>query len=183
LAKIKPDCEVEATNPLQPLKIRPAEARLYEVASKLPGHQIVVISAGRAQSAAMTAMDRRKSSVVAWYLDSYRCQLASEHALADDARASDWPLEDQPADIVMLEQPKTGEAELGRELLQTGWHNLKIGGALVVATDNPKDKWLLDQLQVLDKQPAAIGNSSKRICSSQTRHWCAAHHGQRGSFP
>ena len=161
MAKIKPDCEVEATNPLQPLKIRPAEARLYEVASKLPGHQIVVISAGRAQSAAMTAMERRKSSVVAWYLDSYRCQLASEHALADDARAagaelnyvcgSDWPLEDQPADIVMLEQPKTGEAELGRELLQIGWHNLKIGGALVVATDNPKDKWLLDQLQVLDK--------------------------------
>ena len=161
MAKIKPDCEVEATNPLQPLKIRPAEARLYEVASKLPGHQIVVISAGRAQSAAMIAMERRKSSVVAWYLDSYRCQLASEHALADDARAadaelnyvcgSDWPLEDQPADIVMLEQPKTGEAELGRELLQIGWHNLKIGGALVVATDNPKDKWLLDQLQVLDK--------------------------------
>ena len=161
MAKIKPDCEVEATNVFQPLKIRPAEARLYEVAKKLPGEQVVVISAGRAQSAAMISTERRKASVMAWYLDSYRCQLASEHQLASEARdagaalsyvcESDWPLEDQQADLVMLEQPKTGEAELGRELLQTAWHHLKIGGAFVVATDNPKDKWLLEQMQVLSK--------------------------------
>ena len=162
MAKIKPDSEVEeATNTFQPLKIRPAEARLYEVASRLPGEQIVVISAGRAQSAAMTSSARSKSTVTAWYLDSYRCQLASEHALADEARnagaklnyvcSADWPLADQSADLVMMEQPKTGEAELGRELVQIGWHQLKIGGALVVATDNPKDKWLLEQMQVLDK--------------------------------
>ena len=161
MAKIKPDCEVEATNVFQPLKIRPAEARLYEVAKRLPGEQVVVISAGRAQSAAMISTERRKASVVAWYLDSYRCQLASEHQLASEAREagaalsyvceSDWPLEDQQADLVMLEQPKTGEAELGRELLQTAWHHLQIGGAFVVATDNPKDKWLLEQMQVLSK--------------------------------
>ena len=162
LAKIKPDCEVEeATNTFQPLKIRPAEARLYEVASRLPGEQIVVVSAGRAQSAAMTSTARAKSTVVAWFLDSYRCQLASEHALAEEARSAgaklsyvcnaDWPLPEQPADLIMLEQPKTGEAELGRELLQIGWHHLKIGGALVVATDNPKDKWLLEQMQAFDK--------------------------------
>ena len=117
MAKIKPDCEVEATNVFQPLKIRPAEARLYEVAKKLPGEQVVVISAGRAQSAAMISTERRKASVMAWYLDSYRCQLASEHQLASEARdagaalnyvcESDWPLEDQQADLVMLEQPKT----------------------------------------------------------------------------
>jgi len=162
LAKIKPDCEIEeATNTFQPLKIRPAEARLYEVASRLPGEQVVVISAGRAQSAAMMSSERPKSSVIAWYLDSYRCQLASEHALAGEARnagaklthvcSADWPLDGQLADLIMLEQPKTGEAELGRELLQIGWHSLKIGGAFVVATDNPKDKWLLEQLQALDK--------------------------------
>ena len=162
LAKIKPDCEVEeATNTFQPLKIRPAEARLYEVASRMPGEQVVVISAGRAQSAAMVSMDRTKSTVFAWYLDSYRCQLASEHALADEARnagaklnhvcSANWPLADKPADLIMLEQPKTGEAELGREYLQIGWDNLKIGGALVVATDNPKDKWLLEQMQVFEK--------------------------------
>jgi len=94
LAKIKPDCEVEATNTFQPLKIRPAEARLYEIAKKLPGEQVVVISVGRAQAAAMMAIERSKASVVAWYLDSYRCQLASEHALADEAREAEdrWGL-------------------------------------------------------------------------------------------
>ncbi len=161
MAKIKPDCENESTNSIQPLKIRPAELRLYEIAKKLPGERVVVISVGRAQSAAMMSVERPKASVVAWYLDSYRCQLASEHQLANEARDagaslsyvcdSDWPLADQQADLVMLEQPKTGEAELGRELLQTGWHQLKIGGALVVATDNPKDKWLLEQMHVLSK--------------------------------
>lgn len=148
---------------IKPLAIRPAEARLCEVAAKLPGNSIAVISVGRAQSAGILAAARAKANVTAWYLDEFRCKLAAE--LFEKTNVSEtpinppqfkcdanWPLpSSDPVDLVLIEQPKTGEAELGRDLLQTAWQNLKIGGALVAATDNAKDKWLLDQLQALNK--------------------------------
>ncbi len=163
LAKLKPDLPADAQPKPKPLAIRPAEARLYEVASKLPGNQIVVVSVGRAQSAGLLASARPKADVTAWYLDSYRCKLAADHyesTLDSNSPANqplfqcdaDWPIAStEPVDMVLVEQPKTGEAELGRDLFQTAWHHLKIGGALVAATDNAKDKWLLEQLQAFDK--------------------------------
>lgn len=163
MAKLQSDVPVDDEPGKKPLAIRPAEARLFEVASKLPGNQIVVVSVGRAQSAGLLASARPKASVTAWYLDSFRCKLAADHhesSVNFDATANqprfqcdaDWPVaSSEPVDMVLVEQPKTGEAELGRDLFQTAWQNLKIGGALVAATDNAKDKWLLEQLQTFDK--------------------------------
>ena len=39
-----------------------------------------------------------------------------------------------------------GEAELSREILQQALLRLRTGGLLVAATDNPRDRWLRDQL-------------------------------------
>lgn len=141
------------------VEIRPAEKRLYNVVSKLPGNSIVVVSNGRAQSAAMLAADRPKAIVTAWYLDAYRCELAAVHHLDTKAKNlvfachADWPenLTAETVDIVAIAIQKGGEAELNRDLLQTGYDRLKIGGVLAVAIDNPKDKWLFEQMQGFDK--------------------------------
>ena len=162
MAKIKTDQPDQVVTDKKRLEIRPAEARIHEVAEKLPGQTIVVASMGRAQSAGRLAAQRPNAQVIAWYLDGYRFHLAAEHFKLSGGESSgnsptfecsaDWPLpDDSPADIALIEQPKTGEAELGRDLLQSAWSNLKIGGALVAGTDNPKDKWLLEQLQTLSK--------------------------------
>ena len=66
---------------------------------------------------------------------------------------ADWPLEDenQQVDLACLDVLKGGEAELNRELLQAAYVNLVNGGALVASSDNPKDKWLFEQMQSFDK--------------------------------
>ena len=140
------------------VEIRPAESRLHEVASSLPGKTIVVVSSGRAQSASLLADERNSAAVTAWFLDSYRCQLAKDESQSTAEGLqflchADWPLdtENQNADLVCLDILKGGEAELSRELLQTGYYHLVEGGALVAATDNPKDKWLLEQMRSFDK--------------------------------
>lgn len=140
------------------VEIRPNEACLLEVAQTLPGKAIVVASNGRAQSAATLATKRPKSTVAAWYLDKYRCELASEfHRDApenlDVVCHADWPLpvSDPVADLACFDLQKGGEAELNRDLLQTAYHHLAEGGALVTAIDNPKDKWLFEQMQSFDK--------------------------------
>ncbi len=135
-------------------EIRASEARLHEVAANLPGKSIVVVSNGRAQSASLFAQQRKNSEVTAWFLDSYRCQLAKDQSKSHSVHFvchSDWPLNEEHADLVCLDIPKGGEAELNRELLQIAYVNLNEGGALVASTDNPKDKWLLEQMQVFDK--------------------------------
>jgi 16S rRNA (guanine1207-N2)-methyltransferase len=138
------------------IEIRPAEKRLHSVVSDIPGQHIVVVSNGRAQSAALLAKERPKATVTAWYLDGYRCNLAKQyHDPADNLFFSchaDWPENvSKEVDIVAIAIQKGGEAELNRDLLQTGYDHLKIGGALAVSIDNPKDKWLLEQMQGFDK--------------------------------
>lgn len=139
------------------VEIRPSEARLHEVAATLPGKSIVVASIGRAQSASLFAAKRKNAHVTAWYLDSYRCQLAKDDSDSsleglDFVCHHDWPLEKDPqVDIACLDIAKGGEAELNRDLLQTCYANLVEGGALVASTNNPKDKWLLEQMQGFDK--------------------------------
>ncbi len=51
----------------------------------------------------------------------------------------------------MLPLSVSGEAELSRDLLQQAYASLKIGGHLIASVDNPKDKWLHEQLKAFEK--------------------------------
>ena len=144
--------------PASSVDIRPTEAKLLEVAKTIPGKSIVVVSIGRAQSASALAADRPKAKVIAWYLDKYRCELAKEHNARSTENLSfvchaDWPHSDSETevDLVCVALQKGGEAELNRDVLQTAYDRLKEGGAMVTAIDNPKDKWLVKQMQAFDK--------------------------------
>ena len=158
MAKSKPSPDPAFLPAETKVEIRPNEARLLEVAQTIPAKSIVVVSNGRAQSAAALASDRPNSTVAAWYLDKYRCELARD--FHSDATTNlnvvcnaNWPLSvsDPTADLACFDLQKGGEAELNRDLLQTAYHHLVEGGALLTAIDNPRDKWLFEQMQAFDK--------------------------------
>ena len=159
------------------LVIRPAEKRLAEVVLGIPAKQIVLVSTGRSQAAEVILDDRPKSKVVCWYTDSFQASLAQEHlssTTADVVCSADWPGNDGPlqrdacdgsdsedapkaaandsmCDLAAIVNSSRGESELTRDVMQSAYANLKIGGCLAVSTDNSKDKWLLNQIRNYNK--------------------------------
>src|SRR5262249_18892760 len=65
------------------------------------------------------------------------------------------------ADVVALPFSASGEAELTRELIQTGHELLRLGGRMFASTDNTMDSWLGAQLRKvfreLNRQTTADG--------------------------
>ena len=156
------------------LVIHPAEKRLAEVALTIPANKVVLVSTGRAQAAEIIHEARPKSEVVCWYTDSYQASLAQEYLSGTTAKvvcAADWPgnvgpptsdicsetaqsnLEHEAGacDLAAIVNSSRGESELIRDVIQSAYANLKIGGCLAVSTDNSKDKWLLGQIRSCDK--------------------------------
>jgi 16S rRNA (guanine1207-N2)-methyltransferase len=131
------------------LPARPAEAHALNVARSLPGERIVCTTVGRGQAAHALAAERPAAAVSAWFLDLAPCE-AAEAAWAPApanltvACAADMP--PGPYDLAVVPLAKDGEAELSRDLLQAAFLQLAIGGRLVTAIDNPRDKWLREQL-------------------------------------
>lgn len=140
------------------LNARPAEQRLQEIAATLPGNTILATSIGRGQAAESLARARPDASVTCWFMDSHFAALASDHIalhpegvpanLAINCIA-DWP--EVECDMALLPIHSKSEAELSRDLLQSAFLRLREGGILVAAVDNPKDRWLHDQLKIYSK--------------------------------
>ena len=147
---------METTPHHGPLPPRPAEAHALEIARDLPGERIVCTTLGRAQAARAVAAARPGAEVSAWFLDLFQHDLASDDirlaATSGETTAAPVTLvcaADMPAgphDLVILPTASGGEAELTRDLLQQALVNLRMGGRLVVSSDNPRDRWLHEQL-------------------------------------
>lgn len=158
------------------LRVHPSEHRAWEIARELPGTRIVCISLGRGQAAQKLAQERTDATVTSWFLDAFHAALAAEHYSQNNADwrnsnlelvcQADWPGTSGPCEADVLEQSESapthldlavlpirsnGESELNRELLQAAYANLTDQGHLVAAVDNPKDRWLHDQMKVFDK--------------------------------
>lgn len=172
---IEPEPESEINIPFSDqLVIRPAEKRLAEVVLGIPAKQIVLVSTGRSQAAEVILDARPKSEVVCWYTDSFQASLAQEYLSSTTAQvvcSADWPGTDGPlqsdacaqssnsedtaknsmCDLAAIVNSSRGESELTRDIMQSAYASLKIGGCLVVSTDNSKDKWLLNQIRNYNK--------------------------------
>jgi 16S rRNA (guanine1207-N2)-methyltransferase len=137
---------------------RPAEAHALAVAVdeltvlagvRSAGLRIVTTTVGRAQAAASLASEMPGAEVVCWFLDRYRLELATAslpEAAAGPALVCGPDLPPGPWDLAVVPLSKDGEAELSREILQSALVNLRVGGRLVTAIDNPRDTWLREQL-------------------------------------
>jgi 16S rRNA G1207 methylase RsmC len=132
---------------------RPAEQRALEIARTLFGERILCTTMGRAQAAATLAAERQTASVVCWFLDQHQQLLATVDCdVANLALVCEPDFPDEEFDLAVLPFSMHGEAELTRELLQTATDRLKLGGKLVVSTDNPRDEWLRELLSASFKK-------------------------------
>ncbi|MFM8986891.1 MAG: methyltransferase [Planctomycetia bacterium] len=133
----------------EPLPARPAEAHALAVARSLPARRIVCTSAGRGQAARALAAERPDATAVAWFLDLQPCTAAREAWAPAPGNLVAECVPDMPPgpyDLAVVPLAKDGEGELSRDILQQALENLAVGGHLVAAIDNPRDKWLREQL-------------------------------------
>ena len=137
------------STPVSAPPARPAEAQALAVAATLPGSRIVCTSVGRAQAAHGLAIARPDASVAVWFLDRHQCDAAcaSWESTPPNLRA-DCSADIPPGahDLAVVPLGKDGEAELSRDILQAAFQSLDVGGRLVAAIDNARDKWLREQL-------------------------------------
>jgi 16S rRNA (guanine1207-N2)-methyltransferase len=156
------------------LPARPAEAHALDIARVLVdadgrapvGMRVICTTAGRGQAAFELAAAYPTAEVTVWFLDLFPRAAAVAawespppglHAVC----AADMP--PGPYDLAVVPLSKNGEAELSRDILQSAFLQLAIGGRLVAAIDNAQDNWLREQLaetgETVRVRPAAAGDT------------------------
>ena len=128
------------------------ESLLIAALPEMRGDRVYCMSPGLGQFAVAAADAMPNARVTCTYLDLYRANLASEFHSDSPANlkiecAADFPSDE--ADLVALPFSARGEAELTRDLIQTGHERLRGGGKMLASTDNNRDVWLRDQLRTL----------------------------------
>jgi 16S rRNA (guanine1207-N2)-methyltransferase len=132
--------------------IRPPEQLLIGALDEFSPRAILCTSQGLAQFAIEAAKRFSGSTVYCHYFDLYRAEQARLYAGEGLTNltigcSSDFP---PPAvDLVALPFSAQGEAELTREMLQEAHQRLEVGGAILVSTDNPTDRWLHEEMRKL----------------------------------
>jgi 16S rRNA (guanine1207-N2)-methyltransferase len=128
--------------------MRVSERVALEAARPVRGERVLCTTLGRGQAGAELAAERPEARVACWFPDAHQHRLAV--ATIGPRSNLELPLSaDAPAEAVELAVvplSKSGEAELSRDLLQTAWQRLEVGGALVTAVDNPADRWVREQV-------------------------------------
>lgn len=140
-----------SSNDEQPAAIPPypQERLLIDALPRISADRLICTSAGLAQFAVAAARAIPQAVVSCTYLDLYRATLATDYwkDCPPNLRiecSADLPSDE--ADVIAFPFSSGGEAELTRDLIQAGHERLRIGGRMYAATDNRKDKWLLEQL-------------------------------------
>jgi 16S rRNA (guanine1207-N2)-methyltransferase len=115
----------------------------------MPPGRVICTSAGLAQFAGAVAF-ARQAQVTCSYLDQYRAGQAVEFWRGKPTNlciecAADLPHVE--AAVAAFPLSAGGEAELTRDLLQSGHERLAMGGKLYATTDNRDDVWLAEQLR------------------------------------
>jgi 16S rRNA (guanine1207-N2)-methyltransferase len=137
---------------------------LIDAIPGMSGDRVLCTSSGIAQFACAAARTLPRAVVSCTYLDLYRANLVLDHwnDLPPNLRidcTADFP--DGEVDVVALPFSASGEAELTRELVQSGHQRLQSGGRMYAATDNREDTWLRDQLakvfSKLERRPSTAG--------------------------
>ncbi len=141
----------------------PSEQALIDHLPDLEFQTALVISPGRAQVAGRLLEMQQASAITAWYIDLHAADQARSQL---DSRvqvncAADLP--SQSVDVVAMAVLMRGEAELTRDCLQQGHERLAIDGWMIVSVDNPRDKWLREQLEILFDKVRCIDTDTARV--------------------
>jgi 16S rRNA (guanine1207-N2)-methyltransferase len=158
------DSSPVAGTPSLPPKLE--ESRLLDVAleaidatQNASPIQVAGCSTGRGQACAAIARQFPLAVVDLWYLDLHPTELATLHA-RDESGASPSnltvrcaaDLDRQNLDWTLVPLSSSGEQELARDWVQQHYDALAIHGQMIVAVDNPKDRWVHDLLKTYEKK-------------------------------
>jgi 16S rRNA (guanine1207-N2)-methyltransferase len=143
--------------------LRPQEQLLIAAIDDLFAGKVLCNTAGRAQFAREMAVRYPSASITCLLLDVHQQQQAIEFGIKPKNLRilcqTDPP--NERYDVVALALSRSGEAELARDLLQAGHVRLVDGGQLVATTDNPRDAWLQQQMEILfprvSRRPSEFG--------------------------
>ena len=156
------------------LPARPAEAHALDIARALlaaddrsaASLRVICTTAGRGQAAFELAESHPAAEVTvgglalcpqAAAVAAWESPPPGLHAVC----AADMPA--GPYDLAVVPLSKNGEAELSRDILQSAFLQLAIGGRLVASIDNAHDNWLREQLaetgETVRVRPAATGDT------------------------
>lgn len=139
-----------------------SEQLLIEHLDDVVGDRVLCTSLGRAQFAAVATLRSPDRHVTCHFLDLFRAE-ESQRLHGDCggrlriACTADLPEEE--FDAVALPFTATGESELVRELMQTGYQRLAERGRLTVATDNPRDTFFHEEMKKLFAKVTRIPDS------------------------
>jgi 16S rRNA (guanine1207-N2)-methyltransferase len=148
--------------------------------------RVVSISTGRGQAAEQIARRFPESHVLLWYIDLFHQQRAVQHCQIPESSDSQTPsiatpgnlpgnlpsnlivrcmadLPNETFDLAIAPIPHQGEQELSRDYLQQCYDRLEIGGVLIASVDNPKDRWLHDQLKFFEKSVRVREHKEARV--------------------
>lgn len=150
-----------------------------------PEIRIAAVSTGRGQAAELLARQFTKSHVLLWYIDLFHqqkalqhCQIAASASNENNDQAKELvttqapfnleircvsDLPNETYDLAIVPIPHQGEQELSRDYLQQCYDRLEVGGTLIASVDNPKDRWLHDQLKVFEKSVRVREHQEARV--------------------
>lgn len=134
------------------LRTPPAEQLLIEEIPSLIAAKILCTSLGRGQFAAVAASYFPYAQVMCQFFDVHLAGQATAHCGAGEGRplvACSPDFTDGPFEAVVIPVEPRGEAELTRDLLQTGHQRLLLGGRMMTATSDPDDQWLHGEMRKL----------------------------------
>jgi 16S rRNA (guanine1207-N2)-methyltransferase len=160
---MEPDNQSERDPPQGVMPPWPQEQTLIDLLPQLGGQAILCTSLGVAQLARAAAERFPAAIVHCHFLDLYRAEQARTSAVELPANLSigctaNFPL--QPVDVVALPLSASGEAELARDLMQQAHGRLRPQGVMAVASDNPNDTWLNQEMHKL------FGRVTRRVANS-----------------
>ena len=142
--------------PSDPLPARPAEQLLVDsvpaMLARGPVRQALCTSLGRGQLARNIAALQPLARVTCNYLDLYQARAAAQPGDPETLRFTcepDPPVAAASCELAALPCSTHGDAELTRDLLQSAHDALLDGGQLWTSTDNPRDRWLREELDKL----------------------------------
>lgn len=149
------------------------DAALYPLLNEVRGPRVLCTSLSRGDLPAEIARLHRGVQIDCCFFDAFLAEQAQSAFDRDRFPITvrcepDFP--DGPFDTVAMPFLKNGEAEFTRELLQQAHERLAIGGRLLVSIDNPRDRWLHEQIeQNFDKVTKRAGSRGLLYLATKTK--------------
>ncbi len=127
------------------------EKALIRASLEWPGQTIWTQTVGRGHLPQTVARERFDATVACLTIDSfYASRIETEKTPNLNALCqADWP--ETPCDLVLLPLEENGQKELARDIMQSAFMHLAIGGTLAISLQAKAEPWAREQLKPFNK--------------------------------